>query len=237
MGRRSLWFILLAMTTLSQGSTLLSNIADDDKSNPDLIADDLKPKPDDEGKTLEPRNIADGTKTTTVGETSGPATHPGTISSTNKATTTNAKNEETPPIDTVEKDRRRPKIIIVRKPVPVTVEPGVIWGLEWWELICIIFGSILLLLFVCACCCAIIESGNIQRQEVRGPNGERLGFLQAPGRHIVLVMDSRMSRFRGNNIVTTTTPNQTAALGTTGQGIAPQSPPHAPPVQPLYPKV
>ena len=68
-----------------------------------------------------------------------------------------------------------------QKPVPVTVEPGVIWGLEWWELICIIFGSILLLLFVCACCCAIIESGNIQRQEVRGPNGERLGFLQAPG--------------------------------------------------------
>merc|ERR1711970_1221705 len=143
------------------------------------------------------------------------------------------REPETPaPTKKISKDKGiKPSIVIVKP--PIEEEPGLIWGFRWWELLCIVFGTFFLLLFLCACCCAILESGQVRQQEVRGPNGERLGFMQAPGRHIVLVMDNRLSRFRGNNVAAANNPP------TTTTGIAPApvgNPPHAPPVQPIYPK-
>merc|ERR1711970_313228 len=143
------------------------------------------------------------------------------------------REPETPaPTKKISKDKGiKPSIVIVKP--PIEEEPGLIWGFRWWELLCIVFGTFFLLLFLCACCCAILESGQVRQQEVRGPNGERLGFMQAPGRHIVLVMDNRLSRIRGNNVVAANNPP------TTTTGIAPApvgNPPHAPPVQPIYPK-
>jgi len=139
------------------------------------------------------------------------------------------------------KGNNPPKIVIIkaRKPEP---ESTLILGLEWWQLLCIVFGSLIVLLFLCVCCCALLDSSaqQQQRQEVRGPNGERLGFFQAPGRHIILVMDNNMSRIRGN--AARGVPEAAAAPGTgaptaTGTGLPQANPPHAPQVQPIYPKV
>ena len=86
---------------------------------------------------------------------------------------------------------------------PTKQEPRLIWGLEWWELLCIVFGSVLVLLFACVCCCAILESSQIQRQEVLGPNGERLGFMQAPGNPVkdLCTIQLFQTIFRGRYIV------------------------------------
>jgi len=151
---------------------------------------------------------------------------------TNSTEITTEEPKKPAPTKRILKDKGiKPNIVIVKP--PIEEDPGLIWGFRWWELLCIIFGTFFLFLFVCACCCAILESGQVRRQEVRGPNGERLGFMQAPGRHIVLVMDNRLSRLRGNNAAAANNPP------TTTTGIAPApvgNPPHAPPVQPIYPK-
>jgi len=147
------------------------------------------------------------------------------------------KESQTPSKKPAPPKNKGNKGILIVKPL-ANKQTSLIWGFEWWELICIIFGSLLILLFACVCCCAILESGQIQRQEVRGPNGERLGFLQAPGRHIVLVMDNRFSRLRTNINNGATANNQ--AVPMTAAATAQQSaanPPHGPSVQPLHPKV
>jgi len=132
------------------------------------------------------------------------------------------------------KKKTKPKtnIIVIKKPEP---EENLILGLKWWQFLCIVFGSVLALLFLCLCCFAIMDSA--QRHEVRGNNGQRLGFFQAPGRHIILVMDNQLGRFRGNNggASTATPPAQTMQpTAATANG----NPPHAPTVQPaVYPKL
>ena len=60
--------------------------------------------------------------------------------------------------------------------------------------------------------------------------------LSNVGRHIVLVMDRRMSRIRGNNLVAMDTTANTAAASAESAQPPTGNPPHAPPVQPLYPK-
>merc|ERR1712042_426080 len=99
---------------------------------------------------------------------------------------------------TTKKKKTKPKtnIFVINKTKPEP-EENLILGLKWWQFLCIVFGSVLALMFVCLCCCAIMDSA--QRHEVRGNNGQRLGFFQAPGRHIILVMDNQLGRFRGNH--------------------------------------
>jgi len=148
-----------------------------------------------------------------------------------------SKDDDKQKEDEKQKQDKPPQIvqpnIIVVKQKPTQVEDSLIWGLAWWELLCIVVGSFLLVIFFCLCCCALLETP--QSQEVRGPNGERLGFFQAPGRHIILVMDSRFNRNRGAN-VGTAVPVQTTAVPV--QPATPETnPPHAPAVQPLYPKM
>jgi len=136
------------------------------------------------------------------------------------------KNHNTPNIV-------NPKVIVLKNPKPT--DETLFWGLVWWELLCIIVGSVLIFVFLCICCCALLEQPQT-RQEVRGPNGEQLGFFQAPGRHLILVMDNRFSRNRGTNAATVASvPAQPTA--SPAQAATPASnPPHAPTVQPLYPK-
>jgi len=136
-----------------------------------------------------------------------------------------------------------PKIVIIKGPRKPQPESTLILGMEWWQLLCVVFGSLIVLLFLCVCCCAILDSSTQQqqRQEVRGPNGERLGFFQAPGRHIILVMDNNMSRIRGTSAArgaqqTTAAPGTGAPMANEA-GITQANPPHAPQVQPIYPKV
>ena len=76
------------------------------------------------------------------------------------------------------------------------MEDSLIWGLAWWELLCIVVGSFLLVIFFCLCCCALLETP--QSQEVRGPNGERLGFFQAPGLRIEKRKNPRTSKTPSN---------------------------------------
>merc|ERR1712142_781423 len=137
---------------------------------------------------------------------------------------------------TTKKKKTKPKtnIFVINKTKPEP-EENLILGLKWWQFLCIVFGSVLALMFVCLCCCAIMDSA--QRHEVRGNNGQRLGFFQAPGRHIILVMDNQLGRFRGNHggASTATPPAQTMQpTAATADG----NPPHAPTVQPaVYPKL
>merc|ERR1711970_1510777 len=141
--------------------------------------------------TQEPENLATNKKINNKDQ--------GIESNTNSMEITTREPEKPASTEKISKDKGiKPNIVIVKP--PIEEEPGLIWGFRWWELLCIVFGTFFLLLFLCACCCAILESGQVRQQEVRGPNGERLGFMQAPGRHIVLVMDNRLSRFRGNNV-------------------------------------
>merc|ERR1711872_207091 len=142
-----------------------------------------------------------------------------------------------------ENDYQNPKVVVIQKqPPPTAEEEELILGMVWWQLLCVVVGSVLVLLFMCICCCALLDSA--QGQEVRGPNGERLGFMRAPGRHIVLVMDNRFGRQRGTNVPRAATTGVVVPAGTaTAQAPATATgatsavnPPHAPTVQPIYPK-
>jgi len=204
-------------------------IANDDPGNPDSVADDdLKVQ---DPAPIDNRTTQTATTKLVTKDQLNSTTTKEQLDSTTTTTTTKDERKTT----AKKNDRIRPKVVLIKPPVK-KLEPALIWGLEWWELICIIAGSVLVLFFVCVCCCAVLESGQIQRQEVRGPNGERLGFFQAPGRHIVLVMDRRMSRIRGNNLVAMDTAANTAATSAESAQPPTGNPPHAPPVQPLYPK-
>jgi len=137
---------------------------------------------------------------------------------------------------TTKKKKTKPKtnIIVIKKPEP-KLEDTLILGIKWWQFLCIVLGSVLALMFLCVCCCAILDS--TQRHEVRGNNGQRLGFFQAPGRHIILVMDNSLGRIRGNNGGASTATPQAQTIQPTA-ATANGNPPHAPTVQPaVYPKL